>query len=158
MRKKDREITSAAAIDKLLSKAPTCRLGMCVENAPYVVPMNFAHNEMTVYVHCAKKGKRYDMLRQNPNVCFEVDIDGGFLPSDMPDNACKSDYAYQSLIGFGKVRVVEDSEEKTKVLDAICQKYFGESMPMKAEAIRGTLVLSIKLEEVTMKQSGSWDD
>mgnify|MGYP001550615326 FL=1 len=156
MRLKDRAITDTTVIDSLLTKATTCRLGMCADNVPYVVPMNFAHQGNTVFLHCAKKGKRYDMLKQNPKVCFEIDIDGGPIASAVPQNACKSGYAYQSLIANGKVRFIDDDAEKTSALNLICKKYFDATLPMAAEGVRGTLVLAIDMEELTAKQAGNW--
>lgn len=156
MRLKDRAITDTTVIDSLLTKATTCRLGMCADNVPYVVPMNFAHQGNTVFLHCAKKGKRYDMLKQNPKVCFEIDIDGGPIASAVPQNACKSGYAYQSLIANGKVRFIDDDAEKTSALNLICKKYFHATLPMAAEGVRGTLVLAIDMEELTAKQAGNW--
>lgn len=156
MRLKDRAITDTTVIDSLLTKATTCRLGMCADNVPYVVPMNFAHQGNTVFLHCAKKGKRYDMLKQNPKVCFEIDIDGGPIASAVPQNACKSGYAYQSLIANGKVRFIDDDAEKISALKLICKKYFDATLPMAAEGVRGTLVLAIDMEELTAKQAGNW--
>ena len=114
MRLKHKAITDTTVIDSLLTKATICRLGICADNVPYVVPMNFAHDGNTLFLHCAKKGKRYNILKQNPNVCFEIDIDGGPIASTAPQNACKSSYAYQSLIAYGKVRFIDDDVEKNQ--------------------------------------------
>jgi nitroimidazol reductase NimA-like FMN-containing flavoprotein (pyridoxamine 5'-phosphate oxidase superfamily) len=39
MRRKEREIKDVAAIEDILKRAFVCRLGLCEDNQPYVVPL-----------------------------------------------------------------------------------------------------------------------
>ena len=156
MRLKNKAITDAAVIDALLAKAHCCRLGMCMDNIPYVVPMNYVHEGNTMYLHCAKAGKRYEILQQNPNVCIEVDITDGVIAPRSETNGCSVSFKYQSIIANGKAQTVEDEEEKKRILDLICIKYLGEKVTMPREGIIATLVLAIDMEEISAKASGDW--
>jgi nitroimidazol reductase NimA-like FMN-containing flavoprotein (pyridoxamine 5'-phosphate oxidase superfamily) len=40
MRRKDREITDRSIIENILERAEICRVAMCDENMPYIVPDN----------------------------------------------------------------------------------------------------------------------
>ena len=155
MRRKDRDVTSPETIDAILTDAPVCHLGMCLENIPYVVPLNFVHVDNRLYVHSALKGKKLDILRDNPNVCVQVDLHGGFIPD--PDDACESGYRYKSLIANGVATFVEESSHKLIVLEALAKKYFRKSVPVNEKTARGTVVLEIVLDEVAVKQAGLWD-
>ena len=75
MRKKEREITDIGEIEKIIRKATVCRLGLALNDVPYVVPLSFGYADKTLYLHGAKEGKKLDIIRQNNRVCFEVDVD-----------------------------------------------------------------------------------
>ena len=73
MRRKDKEIQAEADIVAILKKARVCRLGMAEGEMPYVVPLCFGFQDNALYFHCALQGRKNDTLRNNPNVCFEMD-------------------------------------------------------------------------------------
>ncbi len=159
IKKAERDITSTEAIEAVLSKASVCRLGMCDGHIPYVVPLNFAHKGTTIYLHCAREGRKVDILRKNPNVCFQIDRDGGYLPSKDPDNACRSDYRYQSLIATGTASFLETAAARQEALDALCMKYHGTTAPMKPmDAGPCVLALTFDKDDISVKQSGDWHD
>ena len=152
MRRKDRNITSAEAIESILSECTVCRLGLCDDGKPYVVPLNYHHEGTTVYLHCAKQGRKLDILSRNSAVCFEVDVEGKFIPSE-ERGVCDSDYEYRSLIAEGSVRIVTDVHEKERALQGLAKKYFGREAEMSPTSIKRTIVMSIELENIAVKQS-----
>ena len=56
MRRKEKEIKDTAEIEEILSKAFVCRLGLCDNGRPYVVPLCFGYEDNALYIHCAKEG------------------------------------------------------------------------------------------------------
>jgi nitroimidazol reductase NimA-like FMN-containing flavoprotein (pyridoxamine 5'-phosphate oxidase superfamily) len=48
------------------------RLGCHVDGETYVVPVIFGWDEDCIYVYTTE-GKKIDMMRANPRVCFEID-------------------------------------------------------------------------------------
>ena len=74
MRKAQREITDPAEIRAIMTEAQVCRLGMCDGPEPYVVPMNYGLGEGCLYLHCAFEGRKIEILKVNPRVCFEMDL------------------------------------------------------------------------------------
>ncbi|SIO09815.1 pyridoxamine 5'-phosphate oxidase family protein [Halodesulfovibrio marinisediminis] len=156
MRRKEQDVTSPKIVEELLSDVLVCRLGMCLGNKPYVVPVNFAHKGTKVFIHGCCEGKKIDILRENPAVFFEATREGDLLPASDSENMCKSDFSFQCLMASGVAELVENAEEKAEVLDALCTKYYGKSGMMPETAIRGTCVFKISLEDISVKQSGEW--
>jgi len=48
------------------------RIGCSTRGKTYVVPIAYFYNGKDIYAH-TKEGMKTDMMRQNPNICFEVD-------------------------------------------------------------------------------------
>ena len=48
------------------------RIGCYADNEIYVVPITYAYQDGFIYAH-SKEGKKVQMMRQNPKVCFQVD-------------------------------------------------------------------------------------
>lgn len=59
-------------IDDLLKSQLIGRLGCSDGNKVYVVPITYAYNNGYIYGH-TKDGLKIQMMRNNPNVCFEID-------------------------------------------------------------------------------------
>lgn len=156
MRDKERDVTCKDTIEKVLSNVSVCRLGMCSGNKPYVVPLNFTHQGTTIFIHGSNVGRKIDVLNENPNVFFEATREGALVPTSDSENMCRSDYSFQCLMADGVVEVVQDAEEKARVLDALCTKYYGKTGIMPKAAIHGTCVLKIELTGISVKQSGVW--
>lgn len=83
MRKSQREITDKDEVINLLASCQTVRLAMNGEDFPYVVPLSFgyeyADGRLCIYFHCAKEGKKIDLLNRDGRVCMEVDELGGYV-------------------------------------------------------------------------------
>jgi len=54
------------------------RIGCHLDGETYIVPVNYVYHHNAVYAHSGE-GKKIEMLRANPRVCFQVDeIDNMF--------------------------------------------------------------------------------
>lgn len=152
MRRKDKEIKEKELLNEILNKALVLRLGMCLENKPYVVPMNFVYYKDNIYVHCAKKGQRLDILKENNNVCFQMDIKSKFVEDERP---CESGMDYLSIIGEGKAYIVNEIIEKKEILQSIVKKYTGkDAAQFPEEVVKNTTAIRIDIEKITGKKSG----
>jgi nitroimidazol reductase NimA-like FMN-containing flavoprotein (pyridoxamine 5'-phosphate oxidase superfamily) len=49
------------------------RLGCSTDGKMYIVPVTFVYDGTYIYAH-SKEGLKIKMMRNNPSVCFEVDI------------------------------------------------------------------------------------
>ncbi|TCJ19087.1 pyridoxamine 5'-phosphate oxidase family protein [Flaviaesturariibacter flavus] len=59
-------------IEELLRTQFVGRIGCSADGLVYIVPISYAYEDGWVYCHSAQ-GRKLDMMRKNPKVCFEVD-------------------------------------------------------------------------------------
>ncbi|GAH17704.1 unnamed protein product, partial [marine sediment metagenome] len=95
MRRKDKEIADEKAMVSIVEKAIVCRVAMCWQDEPYVVPMSFGYRDNCIYLHSAREGRKLDILRNNDKVCIEFDIGVELIQSH---EACKSSMKYKSVL------------------------------------------------------------
>lgn len=150
MRKSEREIKDQAAVWAVMTEARVCRIGLSDNGMPYVVPMNFGLGENCLYLHCAKEGRKLDILRKNDRVCFEMDLLREIRPGKEP---CGWDMCYDSAIGFGRAVIVDDPEEKRTALDRIMNHYGAQGPHVyPSETLGKTAVIRIDIESLTGKR------
>ena len=151
MRRAEREIKDRKTIDEILRQATVCRLGLCEGGKPYVVPVNFGYDGDCLYFHSAPEGRKMEIMKSNPNVCFEVDVDHEIVPTD---TACDWTARFRSVIGFGKAWPVEDPEEKRRALDVILGHYSDGPYEYVTDSLDKVAVIRVQIENITGKQSG----
>jgi uncharacterized protein len=150
MRKREREIRDEKEIYEILEKGLVCRLGLCDGQQPYIVPMNYGYRNGCMYFHCAREGKKIEILKKNDRVCIEVDTDTRVVQGDAP---CRWTTKYRSVIGFGKARIIDNEKEKKDSLDVIMTHYGGSGDGYDEKSLRLTIVIEVVLESMTGKQS-----
>jgi len=153
MRKKDREIKDTKELEEILQKADVCRIAFAVDGIPYIVTMNFGHvwkDRLTLYFHCAKEGKKLELLKRNSTVCFEMDIDHQLVEAA---NACDWGMKYRSIVGLGLLEKVEEETEKKKGLDFIMDHYgFNGKKEYDEKVLNTTEILKLTVTEFTGKK------
>ena len=153
MRRRDKEVADYTEVEKLLSNALVGRLGTCFNNIPYITPVNYVYDENKIYFHSAHEGRKIENIRHNQQVCFEIDKIISIIPGmRMPGGSTTE---YKSVIAFGDIRTVVDTDEKTAALNKLIEKYAPEAprLPHSSEAADRTNVLAIDVKEITAKQS-----
>ncbi|MGB9936647.1 MAG: pyridoxamine 5'-phosphate oxidase family protein [Methanobacterium sp.] len=153
MRRSDKEIKDSEIIESILKKAQVCRIALCNDNKPYIVPMNFGFDNNYLYFHSATEGQKIDILNKNKNICFEVDIETELVKAE---NACNWGMKYYSVIGSGKSEFIENIEGKREALNIIMQKYSGnssKSFEYSKSTLNKVSVFRVKIEEITGKKS-----
>lgn len=153
-RKPDRRITDPEELDYVLRKAQILRLGMCGPDGPYVVPMNFGIGEGCLYLHSSPKGKKADILRANPRVCFELETDVALIEDDKP---CGFSMKFKSIVGYGTIAVLESEAEKLAALRAIMAHYTEVGFPDEAfpeKVLAKTLAMRLDIESLTGAKHG----
>jgi nitroimidazol reductase NimA-like FMN-containing flavoprotein (pyridoxamine 5'-phosphate oxidase superfamily) len=98
-------------IDQFLTCARVGRLGLILEEGPYVVPVGYAYSNGKIFFHTCNKGLKMDALRRNPNVCFEV------------DESLSDASMFKSVIVFGTAEIIDDEEKMIPYLQKLIDKY-----------------------------------
>lgn len=150
MRRSDKEITDKKAIEDIILRSNVCKLAMCEENMPYIVPLCFGFKNNTLYFHSAPKGKKIEILKKNPNVCFEFEILTQVVKSAQ---ACKWGMKYRSVIGFGKAGFIADDDLKRQAFDIIMNQYADGSFIYEEASLKSTVIIKVDIYSMTGKQS-----
>ena len=151
MRRNEKEITDPKRIEEIIRKSSVCRLGLCRDNRAYIIPVNFGYRDRILYFHSAHEGTKIDILKKNPNVCFEFDIDMGIVR--LEESGCNWSNRYQSVIGFGKAVIIEGIEQKRDALDILMANYSDKKFDYPFSSIENTLVYKVEIESMTGKQA-----
>jgi nitroimidazol reductase NimA-like FMN-containing flavoprotein (pyridoxamine 5'-phosphate oxidase superfamily) len=139
-------------IEEILSKAKFLRLALSDSDVPYIIPMAFGYKDNKIYLHCSREGKKIDILNRNSRVAFEADVEAEIVTTE---DICKYDVHYQSVIGNGQVRFIEDYNEKVEGLTVLSEHY-GKRGPFEFEEwkVNRLCVIRIEIETMTGKQHG----
>lgn len=151
MRRKEREIVEQKEIEKIISKAAICRIALSADDQPYLVPLCFGYRDNTLFFHSATKGKKVEMMQENPRVCFEIEGETEIIKAD---KACNWGMRYTSVIGYGNAVFVDDTEAKSAALDVIMSQYASEKWEYPPKNLARTLVFKVEIEYMTGKTSG----
>ena len=125
MRRKDRQRDEAFCLD-LIDKATNGVMAIATgEDTPYCLPLSFVRAEKSLYFHCAKEGRKIDLLRTNPKVCVT------FIGYDSPTYQAEDNNfttLFASAIVTGSAYEVTEDDEKIEALRALCKKLLSQAM------------------------------
>lgn len=153
MRRKDREVTDVNEIKNILNMCKTASVAMIDGNIPYVLPLSYGYDvnddSLVLYFHCAREGRKLDILRANNKVCFTIFNEGEALHAEIP---CNSGYYYSSIIGNGSVEFVENSSEKSYALSKMFEHQTGKNVEFTKEQADTVCIFKIVSKDYTGKQ------
>jgi len=155
MHKSNQQITDLTIIEEIFVNSTICRLAMMDKGMPYILPFNYGYMDNIIYIHSNSKGKKIDLLKQNPKVCFEIEQETKIVQHEI---ACKWATTYRSLIGYGIISFISDFNEKKEALKII-MKHNGAISPFNFDDknIDAIAILKLSIESVSGKQSSNWN-
>lgn len=95
-------------IDLVLTEKVVGRIGCSDGNKLYVVPVSYAYDGRAILAH-SLEGMKINMMRQNPDVCFEVDD-------------IKSFTHWQSVIAWGRYQELTDERDRYHAMKLFVEK------------------------------------
>ena len=156
MTRREREVTDINDILQIINETKILHLGLSDEGWPYVVPMNYGcetedGGRLTFYFHCAREGRKMDVLKKNPQVCLELDGKHELMEAEVP---CGYSYYFESLIGNGRVEMLSEPEEKVRALRIIMKQQTGKDFcEFHANAVQAVCVLKVELTDYEVKRN-----
>ncbi|HZJ61298.1 MAG TPA: pyridoxamine 5'-phosphate oxidase family protein [Chitinophagaceae bacterium] len=96
------EKMKAAEIEQLLQQQLVGRIGCYADGIIYVVPVSYAYDGNYIYCHTFE-GMKINMMRKNPEVCFEVDN-------------TKNLANWQSVIAWGSFEELPDGNNRNEAI------------------------------------------
>lgn len=154
MRRKDREVTDFNTMLEIMQRCDCCRLGLFDNGSVFIVPLNFGIYErggqIRLYFHCAKEGRKIDLIKSNRCVGFEMDTDHLLVKNKV---SCECTFKYSSIIGKGNAAMVEDSGEKVFGLQRIMEHYGDTSLrDFSPAALEHVAVIRMDIINLTCKR------
>ncbi len=150
IRRKKNEIDIDAAKALLLSS----RRGVLAVNGdggyPYAIPINYVYDAdaVKIYFHGAKVGHKVDALRACNKVCFTV-----YGNETVKEEAWAP--FMQSVVVFGRCRLVEPGERAIVLLKKLAMKYYPDEQLADAEISRAgkaAQMFEIEIEHLSGKE------
>ena len=146
-RAQDRDF-SLALIDRCTHGVMALSTG---EAVPYCLPLSLVRVGEDLYFHCARTGRKTDLLRRFPQVCLT------FVGEDRPAFVAPAEYTtyFQSVLVTGTASEVTDPGEKVQALRALCQKVTPDHMEgfeaAMEQSLNVTAVWKVRMEELSGK-------
>ena len=145
-------VTDPEQIRHILDSGKVLHLGLSVNDEPYVVPMNYGYTmedgKLVIYLHSAVKGKKLEMVRTNPRVCFNIDCDRMPFEGRVP---CQYGMVYSSILGRGTAALVEDPEDKMEAMSILMKTQTGKDFTFEDRLVTIVTVIRIDVSEYTAK-------
>ena len=152
MRRGDRAVTTFREQMEILARCRVCRLALRDEEGPYLVPLNFGFTsrgeQLTLYFHSAKEGRKLRAIAADPLVAFELDTDHRLVVADRP---CSFGFDYACLTGTGRAELVEDPDEKCRALSLLMYQQTGQLFSFTQQQADAVAVIRLRVERMTGK-------
>ena len=117
---------------------------------PYTVPMCYYFNGEKIYFHSAASGHKMDAIANCDKASFCVVSEDRNIPEKLTT-------AYKSVVVFGRVTIVEETDEKRAAIEAVGRKYspgYDAEMNRQIERdFRFLRVISLTPEHITGKEA-----
>lgn len=153
MRRKDREVTDSEKILEIVDECEIVRLGLADGDVPYIVPVNFAwrmeEGRLELYIHGAKAGRKYELMRKNGRCSFEMDVPVAL--ECIPERGDVT-MRYKCVMGTADINFLE-GEEKQYALDQIIMARHEETknFPYQKSLVKATAVARLRVTELSAK-------
>lgn len=150
MRRAEKLIDREESMD-ILKKGSYGVMGLYgLEGYPYCVPVNYSIMENKIIVHGAISGHKTEAVKNNEKVSFTVVSKEEIIEK-------KFTAAYESVMAFGRARILCDEEEKKAALFTLIEKYspnYLEGGRKYIDAAFGkTALIEIEIEHLTGKRN-----
>ena len=139
-------------VDAILDEAYVAHVGVVIDGAPVVMPYACARVGDELVLHGSTKAGILSALANGVPVCATVThVDGLVLAR----SAFHCSMNYRSVVVHGTARVVDDPDEKTRLLDAFVDRLIpGRRAHMRAMSpgeLEATHVVALALDAVSAK-------
>jgi uncharacterized protein len=148
------DIRKREEIEVVIRSCKTCYVSMCENNMPYVVPMNFALDGDSVIIHSAQEGRKWDILKKNPNVCINWTQGEDLAWQDL-NVGCSYRVKSTSVIIEGVADFVEEVKEKERCMAKLMAQYSPINFKFSLPSIINVGVIKVLIKTISAKKFGA---
>jgi nitroimidazol reductase NimA-like FMN-containing flavoprotein (pyridoxamine 5'-phosphate oxidase superfamily) len=152
-----RRLPARAAYDRsiihaILDEGLVCHVGFVADGRPFVIPTIHVRVGERLYMHGSPASRMLKALAGGVEVCVTVTLVDGLV---LARSAFHHSMNYRSAVLFGVARVVDDPEEKNRVLQALAEhlvpgRWRDIRTPTPGE-LKATSVLALPIDEASAK-------
>lgn len=115
--RRKRQALSKEACAEILSRGTSGVLALAGDDGyPYAVPISYVYDGEKLYFHSAKAGHKLDAIQREPKTSFCIIDQDQIVPEEYTTY-------FRNVIAFGRIRILEDEEEKRAAIEKLALKY-----------------------------------
>lgn len=154
----EKSSADVSALHSLLDEVKLLHVGLVTDGGPLVVPTAGARLDDTLVIHGSTGSGWMRRLATGAPACVTVTAVDALV---VARSAFESSYQYRSAVVFGSFRRLA-GDEMARALDVIVEALIpgrlGEVRPSTAKELAATMVLSMPLDEWSLRISEDWPE
>ncbi|EPZ8229066.1 pyridoxamine 5'-phosphate oxidase family protein [Vibrio alginolyticus] len=147
-------VSDVSKLHAIIDESLITHIAITNESGPVVIPMLAWRVDDYVYIHVANNSRLLRSLKQGVQTCLTFTLFDGWV---LARSAFHHSAHYRSAVVFGQFEVVEDNQEKDRLLN----HFIEQIAPGRTEQVRlsnekelkATMLLRIPLTEASVKIS-----
>ncbi|MDF5533709.1 pyridoxamine 5'-phosphate oxidase family protein, partial [Vibrio parahaemolyticus] len=147
-------VSDVSKLHAIIDESLIAHIAITNESGPVVIPMLAWRVDDYVYIHGANNSRLLRSLKQGVQTCLTFTLFDGWV---LARSAFHHSAHYRSAVVFGQFEVVEDNQEKDRLLN----HFIEQIAPGRTEQVRlsnekelkATMLLRIPLTEASVKIS-----
>ncbi len=147
-------VSDVSKLHAIIDESLIAHIAITNESGPVVIPMLAWRVDDYVYIHGANNSRLLRSLKQGVQTCLTFTLFDGWV---LARSAFHHSAHYRSVVVFGQFEVVEDNQEKDRLLN----HFIEQIAPGRTEQVRlsnekelkATMLLRIPLTEASVKIS-----
>ena len=152
-RHSDRQVHDDAVINELLDSQYVAHVGFIdpETQSPYVIPMGFARDNDRILLHGSSGSRIMMLMARGVDLCLTVTQLNAIV---VARSAFNSSMNYESVMIFGKARVLQEAE-KELALERITEKLipglWSYGRPLKKKESAATIIVEVPMDKISAK-------
>lgn len=148
-----RGIYDREEIYAILDKECVCHVSFVFDGYPVIIPTIYGRKDDRIYLHGATTSRMLQTLSEGIPICIAVTIVNGLV---MARSTFNSSMNYESVVIFGKGRLLESNEEKLSGLEVVTEQIakgrWEEARKPYPNELKATSVIEVVIEEASAKK------
>ncbi len=140
--RRNRQQLSREECERILDRCTSGVLALTGDGGyPYAVPLSYVYADGAIIFHSAAEGHKVDAIRRDNRCSFCVIEQDDIRPAEFTTY-------FRSVIAFGRIHILEDTDEKVQALRQLGRRYSPNDEPGLQHEIDKSLdrVLLLRLE------------
>ena len=149
--RRNRQQLSREECERILGRCTSGVLALTGDDGyPYAVPLSYVYADGAIIFHSAVEGHKVDAIRRDNRCSFCVIEQDDIKPAEFTTH-------FRSVIAFGRIHILEDTDEKVQALRLLGRRYSPNDEPGLQHEIDKSLdhvlLLRLDIDHLSGKQA-----